>query len=198
MKPEIFKDIILYEWYYQISNYWNVKSLSRIKDNWKVKYLSNDIILRPWKNRCWYLTLFFYKDWIWKWFKIHRLVWIYFKENPENKPEINHIDWNKLNNYEDNIEWCTKSENLKHAYRLWLNNKFINFNPNKWKFWKYNANSKIVYQYDKDLNFIKKWYSIADIYNNLWIHRTNISQVCNWNKKSAWWFIFSFNKIFSS
>ena len=38
-----------------------------------------------------------------------------FIENPENKPDINHIDGNKLNNTVDNIEWCTKAENARHS-----------------------------------------------------------------------------------
>ena len=47
---------------------------------------------------------------------IHRLVAKYFIPNPYNYFEINHKDGNKLNNSVDNLEWCTRSTNVKHAY----------------------------------------------------------------------------------
>lgn len=56
---------------------------------------------------------------------VSRLVASAFIANPDNKPAINHIDGNSLNNKPENLEWCTFRENNRHAIRTGLNNHSI-------------------------------------------------------------------------
>lgn len=49
--------------------------------------------------------------------RLHRIIAEHFIPNPDNKPQVNHIDKNKQNNDISNLEWVTASENMLHAYK---------------------------------------------------------------------------------
>lgn len=103
---EVYKDIKDYEGLYKVSNYGNVFSVRNNK---------NLALCRMVTNSTTYYRVDLVKDKVKKRESVHRLVASAFLANPEVKPCVNHIDNNGSNNYVSNLEWCTYSENLKHA-----------------------------------------------------------------------------------
>ena len=85
--------------------------------------------------------------------RVHRLVAEAFIPNPNNYPQVNHIDGNKLNNKVENLEWCTNEYNMKEACRLGLRDHI-------YKKGKEHCRSVKVNQYDLQGNFIKTWYCV--------------------------------------
>ena len=100
MKEE-WKDIPEFEGFYQVSNFGNVKN---IKTNHILKGGDNGRGYR-------FIFLCYNKK---KRFYIHRLVATAFIDNPNNYPEVNHIDGDKNNNRVDNLEWCSSLMNSLH------------------------------------------------------------------------------------
>jgi hypothetical protein len=101
MIMEIWKDIDGYDGYYQVSNY------GRIKNANKGTYLKQQT------NRFGYKRVKLFKNNKGKEYAVHRLVALAFIENPENKPCVNHINFDKTCNIAENLEWCTYEENNK-------------------------------------------------------------------------------------
>lgn len=183
---EIRKDIIWYEWLYQVSNLGNVKSLDRLityKDWRKTLYYSKDV--KKHITYAWYLCVYLHMKWKQKWFRIHRLVASSFLLNKENKEQVNHIDWNRMNNNLQNLERCTCSENHKHSFReLWRVSHF------QWKKWILSPHSKQIRQTTLDWLFIKDWGSMREIERELGIFSSSMSVFCSWKHKSdtLWWY----------
>jgi hypothetical protein len=177
MKKEIFKNVVWYEWLYQISNLGRVKSLKY----WKEKILKHQI----WKSKYIYYNLC--KDNICQKYYSHRLIWQAFIPNLENKPHINHKNWIKSDNRLENLEWITSKENHLHRFQILWQKWAL-----KWKFWKLHHWAKRVNQYTKEWEFIKTWDSMADIQREIWINQRRVSDVCLWKINYIKWFKFKF------
>lgn len=192
---EIWKTIIGYEELYQISNYGDVKSLKRDRNN---QYNNQEIILKKLKTHDGYLFVNLYKNGKREAKKIHRLVAeaflldkTNFKSMPHedrskidiNKLEINHKDENKQNNCVDNLEWCTNLYNSNYGNR----NKKI-------KSSKKNQNGKQIEQYDLNNNFIKVWESSMEIERTEKIFHQNIINCCKRKSKTAGGYIWKYRE----
>jgi hypothetical protein len=118
---ETFVDIIGYEGLYQISNFGKVRSLDRkVNHPWvKVAIKKGKMMKTGIKNG--YAVILLQKNGIEKHYLIHRLVALHFIPNPENKPEVNHKNGNKLDNRATELEWATRKENHQHALNTGLN-----------------------------------------------------------------------------
>lgn len=110
---EIWRDVIEFEGYYQVSNLGNVRSLDRIIIDGRLK--KGKEIKQSFDQKG-YKIVGLSKFPIRKNLKVHRLVCLSFLENPMNKPEVNHINGIKHDNFVENLEWCTRKENVIHSW----------------------------------------------------------------------------------
>ena len=83
----------------------------------KVRNIKSGRVLKTSLNNNGYLRLFLCKNNKRKHLYLHRIIATAFIDNPDEKPCVNHIDENKLNNDLSNLEWCTARENLIHGTR---------------------------------------------------------------------------------
>jgi hypothetical protein len=109
---------------YEISNYGEIKTF-----NWK--NLGREQIMRPAMDGSGYLRTMLKRDCDGKihTVKVHRLVALAFIDNPENKPHVNHLNGIRNDNRALNLEWCTRSENAKHSFKIGLSSNKGDKNP---------------------------------------------------------------------
>lgn len=120
---EVWKDIEGYEGVYQVSNLGRVKRIGKYR-NQHTSWESNKF-LKVKEGTNIYLYVDLSKDNKVKRYLVHRLVAENFINNPNNCNEVNHKDGNKQNNNVDNLEWCTRNENLKHSLDTGLRKRKI-------------------------------------------------------------------------
>lgn len=103
---------------------------------------------------------------------VHRLVAQAFIPNPENKPQVNHIDGDKTNNCVENLEWATRSENMRHAFDV-LDRKTWNTGNHGKKC----PFSKLILQI-KDNKIIAEFYGADEAERETGINKSTISKCC--------------------
>ncbi len=156
---------------YQISNLGRVRSLPK-------KYRKTLTIIKPMINNKGYYRVTLWKNAKYKRFSIHRLVAIHFIPNPKKLPEVNHKNNNPSNNKKFNLEWCTHSQNMLHAFKTkskimmkgedcpWskLTEEQVKDIRNRWKIGAYNMRE--IAEYFK-LNKTTVW---EIIHRKIWRH----------------------------
>lgn len=117
MEHEIWKDIKGYEGHYQVSNLGNVRCMhyGRKRQNPNRGTIQNLVQL---ENNHGYLFVRLFKDGIKASVLIHRLVAMAFIPNPDNKPQIDHINTNPKDNRVSNLRWVTRKENINNPITL--------------------------------------------------------------------------------
>lgn len=117
---EFWYDMYGYEGYYQYSNTLKVKSLDRIitRKDGKKKLFKGRVLVVSKSDR--YARVFLCKDCKCEYLHLHKFFAEMFIANPENKKYVNHINGNKLDYSLSNLEWATKGEDIKHAFRTGL------------------------------------------------------------------------------
>lgn len=123
---EEWRDIAGYEGLYQISNLGRVKSLKRevniklLNVGWAKREVP-ELIRKQIIYKNGYAGVQLHKQQRLHLSLIHRLVAKAFIPNPDNKPEVNHKNGNKLDNRVENLEWVTRAENDKHSRKILKN-----------------------------------------------------------------------------
>jgi len=158
---EVWKDVVGYEGFYQVSNKGNVRSVDRSVNVLNGTKVSKGKLLKPCTNLQGYLFVTLSKHNIVKERRVNRLVAEAFIPNPDKHPAVNHKDKNRTNNCVDNLEWCTNEYNNRYS------------------------SAKAIIQYNLDGTFVAEWEAISDAARGTNINVSNIAQCCMGKRKTA-------------
>lgn len=179
---ELWKDIKGYEGLYQVSNMGRVRSLN-------YQGHGETRVIVPKQNNRGRLWFDLWKNGKGKPMLAHRLVAIAFIPNPLDLPEINHIDENPKNNVVENLEWCTRAENINK----WLSNHPKTRSEVKRYSGKYQKRSHLVVdQITKSGELVRRWANSNTVAKETGMSDWSISECCRGNRKTAYGYIWRY------
>lgn len=152
--------------------------------NWEIYSHKNNIYLKQRANKAWYRQCKLCINGKVKMFDVHRLIAQAFIQNPDNKPTVNHKNWNKLDNSIENLEWMTYKENTRHAIdKLWL--KIWAGDVSGSKNWK----ARKTWQYTIDWLLIKIRDYAKEWAKGIGKSPSLITACCRWERQTAWGYV---------
>ena len=177
---EIWKEIKGYP-NYQVSNMGRIKRLST------GYYRRTEKILKPQLQNNGYLHIKLSQKDKTKCILVHRLVAQVFIPNPNNLPQVNHINEDKTDNRVENLEWCDRKYNINYGNGI---SKRVKTNKENGTYKKigeinYKNFSKSILQFSKDNSFIRRWDCIMDVQRELGYDNRQICSCLKNRQKTA-------------
>lgn len=187
---EVWKPVIGWEGFYEVSNLGRAKSLARTKRNGKGRVYMPERILKPFPNTQGYLCIDLRREGESHKKTLHRLIASAFIPNPDNKPCIDHIDTNRQNNTVDNLRWCTVLENRHNPISEVKYSKGGMMGKNhpekrKRKIRESQPHSRAVLQFTKEGELIAEYQSVNAAARAVGASQSNMTHACAGRKSCS-------------